>query len=168
MDVFLVARWSFYSEGYGHDGDRPGQVPLLLADGSQAPENFATFLEGLDGVMQALTPRHRVIVVNHFPEYPSSVPKAMLRTLRFGTEAQTKSLAEFEARNGRTIEALHAAAARYGAIEIRPQETFCANDHCDYQRDGAPLYIDNVHLGPAGNALLLDLLRDVPARHQSD
>ena len=31
MDVFLFARWSFYAEGYGHRGDRPGLVALLGA-----------------------------------------------------------------------------------------------------------------------------------------
>ncbi|MEQ9258094.1 MAG: acyltransferase family protein [Roseovarius sp.] len=160
MDVFLMARWSFYSEGYGHDGDRPGQVPLLRADGTQAPENFPAFLEGLEGTMEALSARHRVIIVNHFPEYPSSVPKAMLRTLRFGTPAQEKTLEAFEARNGRTVAALSDAAERFGAIEIRPYEDLCASGTCDFARDGVPLYMDNVHLGPAGNAILEGLVME--------
>lgn len=158
MDVFLMARWSFYSEGYGHDGDRPGQVPLMREGEGTAAENFPAFLDGLDEVLDRLTDRHRVIVINHFPEYPVSVPKAMLRTLRFGTAPQVKTRAEFDARNGRTVAALRAAAEKYGAVHVAPHELFCSDAICDYQQGGVPLYIDNVHLGPLGNDLLLGLL----------
>ncbi len=158
MDVFLMARWSFYSEGYGHDGDRPGQVPLLRQGEGEAAENFPAFLQGLDEVLARLSDRHRVIVINHFPEYPYSVPKAMLRTLRFGTEPEVKTRAQFDARNGRTVEALRKAAEEYGAVHIAPYDLFCSDEICDYQREGVPLYIDKVHLGPLGNELLLELL----------
>ncbi len=168
MDVFLIARWSFYSEGFGHYGDRPGQVPLLVEGQGQAPENFPAFLAGLEGTLAALSERHRVIVVNAFPEYPSSVPKAMLRSLRFGTEPRVVTRAEFHARNGRTMAALREAAERFGAVHVAPEDAFCTGEICDYQRDGRPLFIDNVHLGPAGNMLLRDmLLAAVPPRPQT-
>lgn len=165
MDVFLMARWSFYSEGYGNYGDRPGQVPLLREGEGQAAENFPAFVKGLEETLQALSGRHRVIVISAFPEFPASVPKAMLRSLRFGTAPQVVSRAEFEARNGRTVMALRQMAERYGAIHVAPYELFCGPEVCDYQRDGAPLFIDNVHLSPKGNDLLLELLlRTVPER----
>lgn len=161
MDVFLMGRWSFYSEGYGNRNDAPGQVPLLTESGKAAPENFPAFVDGLDQVLARLSQRHRVIVINHFPEYRSSVPKAMLRSLRFGTPAQVHTLEDFEKRNGRTVAAIEAAAEEYSAIHIRPHDVMCASGVCDYAHDGKPLYIDKVHLGPEGNALLLLMLDEV-------
>ncbi len=67
--------------GYGHRGDRPGQVALLGPDGSAGEENFPLFAESLSAAVARVAEKHRVIVINHGPEFPTSVPKSMLRTM---------------------------------------------------------------------------------------
>jgi len=155
MDVFLFARWSFYAEGYGHRGDRPGQVALLAPDGTAAEENFPLFADSLGAAVAKLAEKHRVVVINHVPEFSSSVPKSMLRTMRFGSEPLNLTVAQFEARTGRTVEAVRAAAEENGAVHVAPAELFCDDKTCHHAQGGVPLFIDNVHLGPRGNALLL-------------
>jgi len=166
MDVILVARWSFYSEGYGHWGERPGQVALLHPDGSEAAENFPAFTAALEETLERLTARHRVIVVNHIPEFPASVPKSMLRTMRFGTEPLRVTRGEFERRTGRTVEAIAAAARRHGAVHVPAHEVFCDAELCHHQKGGMPLFIDNVHLGPLGNDLLRRAVEEALAREE--
>ncbi|MEQ8895553.1 MAG: acyltransferase family protein [Roseovarius sp.] len=155
MDVFLFARWSFYAEGYGHRGDRPGQVALRDAGGDAAAENFPLFAESLRAAVARVAEKHRVIVINHVPEFSSSVPKSMLRTMRFGSDPLRLSVEQFEARSGRTVEAVQEAAEAGGAVHVAPAALFCNDTVCHHEQGGVPLFIDNVHLGPLGNDLLL-------------
>lgn len=164
MDVFLMARWSFYSEGYGNIGDTPGQKPLLRADGSRPEDGFALFAGALDTTIARLTGRHRVIVINHIPDFPASVPKSMLRALRFGTEPLRVGRAAFERRSGRAAAAVRRAAEAQGALHVAPYEWFCDAAVCNYQIDGVPLFIDNVHLGPLGNEMLRQAIDEVLQR----
>ncbi|WP_397543947.1 SGNH hydrolase domain-containing protein [Roseovarius salis] len=166
MEVILMARWSFYAEGYGHYGDTPGRMTLLGADGHPVKDTFAAFANGLDRVLERLGARHRVTVINQFPVYGFSVPKAMLRDLRFGTGARVQTRAAFDARNGRTIAAVRAAAERHGARHIAPHRVFCDDTRCDFQMDGRPLFVDHVHLSRWGNAVLGRLLPGVDIRER--
>jgi len=166
MDVFVMARWSFYAEGYGNFGDAPGRKPLLRADGSVAPDTFAAFAEALDATLERVSARHRVIVVNHLPDFAESVPKAMLRALRFGTDPPRLSRAEFERRSGRAAEVVAQLAAGHGALHVAPYERFCDGVLCRHQIDGEPLFVDNVHLAPRGNALLRDEVEAVLDRER--
>ncbi|WP_422028276.1 acyltransferase family protein [Roseovarius sp.] len=160
MDVVMFARWSYYSEGSGHGGDRPGSVPLLRADGSVAKDGFALFEESLNAAIARVAARHRVIVINHVPEFLESVPKSMLRTMRFGSEPLHLSREAFDERRGRTIEAVARAAEENGALHVAPHELFCDDGVCHHEVDGIPLFIDNVHLGPKGNEVLLFVLNE--------
>ena len=160
MDVFLFARWSYYSEGSGHGGDQPGKVPLLRADGSAADESFPLFVESLNAAVARVAERHRVIVINHVPEFLESVPKSMLRTMRFGSDPLRLSREEFDERRGRTIEAVARAAEENGALHVAPHELFCDDGVCHHEVDGVPLFVDNVHLGPKGNEVLLFVLNE--------
>jgi len=161
-----MARWSFYAEGYGKFGDAPGRKPLLRADGSVAPDSFAAFAEALDATLERVSARHRVIVVNHLPDFAESVPKAMLRALRFGTDPPRLSRAEFERRSGRAAEVVAQLAAGHGALHVAPYERFCDGVLCRHQIDGEPLFVDNVHLAPRGNALLRDEVEAVLDRER--
>ncbi|MEQ8292120.1 MAG: acyltransferase family protein [Roseovarius sp.] len=150
MDVFLFARWFYYSEA----------EPLLRPDGSVAEENFPLFVDSLNAALDRLTARHRVIVINHVPDFPQSVPKSMLRTLRFGSEPLHLSREEFDALRGPTIEAVARAAEAHGAVHVAPHDLFCDDGVCHHEVDGVPLFVDNVHLGPKGNEVLLFVLNE--------
>ena len=164
MEVFLVARWSFYSEGYGNIDNTPGEKPLLRADGKRPEDNFALFAEALETTIAHLSERHRVIVVNNIPDFPASVPKSMLRTLRFGTEPLRVTRDEFERRSGRAVAEVRRVTEAHGALHVAAQDWFCDADQCNYQIDGVPLFIDNVHLGPLGNEVLQQAIASVLER----
>jgi hypothetical protein len=144
----------------GNFGDVPGSVPLYYEDGTKAPENFPAFVEGLDGALARITERHNVILINSFPKYESSIPKAMLRNLRFDAELPELSRDVFEASQGGTLDAVADLANKYDVPLISPHDVLCESDTCAYAKDGMPLYMDQVHLGPLGNDLLLDILNE--------
>lgn len=160
MDVFLMGWWSYYSEGFGNFGDTPGSVPLFLEDGTQAPENFPAFVAGLDAALARISARHRVILINSFPKFETSIPKAMLRNLRFGSDLPVLTREVFETRQGRATEAVARLAEKYDVTLIEPHRTFCGEEVCKIQENGFPLYMDQVHLGPYGNDLLLEIVLD--------
>jgi hypothetical protein len=99
-------------------------------------------------------------VINHVPEFPESVPKSMLRALRFGTDPVKVTRADFDRRSGRTVEAIRQVAEAQGVLHVAPYETFCDDTVCYTERCGAPLFMDAVHLGVLGNEILKDLVKE--------
>ncbi|MEO0750971.1 MAG: acyltransferase family protein [Pseudomonadota bacterium] len=158
MDVFLMSRWSYLAEGLGHFGDVPGQVPLIQSDGSTAPENFPAFMEGLEKSLARLTARHNVILFMTMPKFDTSVPRAMLRNVRFGAQLPVQTIADYEAREARTNAAVLALAEKYDVTVLSPHEELCATGICVIEMDGMPLYMDQVHLGRRGNDFLREYL----------
>lgn len=158
MDVFIMARWSYYSKGYGSFGNVPGKVPLIYEDGTRAPENFPAFVDGLDRALARISDRHNVILINSFPKYETSIPKAMLRNLRFGADLPSLPRDVFDAREGETLGAVADLAEKYDLPLVNPHEVMCMDLDCVYAKDALPLYMDDVHLGPLGNDLFLEIL----------
>ncbi|MEL6992395.1 MAG: acyltransferase family protein [Pseudomonadota bacterium] len=168
MDVFLLSSWSYLAEGMGHFGTVPGEVPMLLDDGTMAPENFPEFMKRLEMTLQRISPRHNVVIIQSFPKYKTSIPKAMLRNLRFGAQLPVETRENYGARETRTNEALEALALKYGATLLSPQDMLCETGTCIYEIDGLPLYSDSLHLSERGNAFLLEMLFDVMGQERDD
>ena len=168
MDVFLLSSWSYLAEGMGHFGTAPGEVPMLLDDGTTAPENFPEFMERLEMTLERISPRHNVVIIQSFPKYKTSIPKAMLRNLRFGAQLPVETRENYDARETRTNEALKALALKYGATLLSPQDMLCETGTCIYEIDGLPLYSDSLHLSEKGNAFLLEMLFDVMGQERDD
>ncbi|MEM9321028.1 MAG: acyltransferase family protein, partial [Pseudomonadota bacterium] len=164
MDVFLLSRWSYLAEGLGHYGDVPGQVPMYLDDGTIAPDNFPEFMKRLEMTFERISPKHNIIIIQTFPKYDTSIPKAMLRNVRFGAQVPVQTRADYEAREARTNAAVEALALRYGATIISPQDVLCETGTCIIEKDGMPLYFDQVHLSDTGNEMLRDMLFDALGR----
>ncbi|MEL7279443.1 MAG: acyltransferase family protein [Pseudomonadota bacterium] len=160
MDVFLMSRWSYLALGLGHFGDVPGQVPMFLEDGSVAPDNFPAFMERLDKSLARLSARHNVYLFMTLPKFDTSVPRAMLRNVRFGAQLPVQTIAEYEAREAETNAAVTEIAQRYGVTVLKPHKILCETGTCIIEMDGLPLYMDQVHLGPRGNEFLRDYLFD--------
>ena len=160
MDVFLFGRWSYYAEGYrNHESNTSGQVGLVDASGQQREdENVDIFADGYRAALDRITARHRVIVINQVPVYPYSVPKEMLREVRFGTPPTPKSASDFQARSGRAATLIATEAVSRGITVVSPHEVMCAQDNCLLSMDGTPLYIDQVHLSRRGNDMLRDMI----------
>ncbi|MEO0371996.1 MAG: SGNH hydrolase domain-containing protein, partial [Pseudomonadota bacterium] len=160
MDVFVMGWWAYYAEGLRNFGTTRGEVPLVLAVGREAPDTFAAFADGLDAMLARVAQRHRVIVINSIPKYETSVPKAMVRALRFGTDLPVLTRAEFDAVQGRATQAVADLAAKHDALLVEPHRVFCDDRLCQMAQDGLPLYMDQVHLSVTGNALLLQIVMD--------
>ncbi|MEO0773340.1 MAG: SGNH hydrolase domain-containing protein, partial [Pseudomonadota bacterium] len=160
MDVFIMGWWAYYAEGLRNFGTARNEVPLLLADGREAPDTFTAFQDGLDAMLAHVSRRHRVIVINSIPKYETSVPKAMVRALRFGTELPELTRADFDAVQGRATQAVADLAAKHGALLVEPHRVFCDDRLCRMEQDGLPLYTDQVHLSVTGNALLRKIVMD--------
>lgn len=160
MDVFIMGWWSYYAEGLRNFGTLRGDVPLIYADGRQADDTFPAFEEGLDAMLARISQRHRVILINTIPKFETSVPKAMLRAFRFGTELPVLTRAEFDAVQGRATQTVADLAEKHGVLLVEPHKVFCDDALCQMDQDGVPLYMDQVHLGVRGNELLLDMILD--------
>ncbi len=162
LEVFLLARWTYYAEGYDDQrSNTPNEAPIVDATGQQLPgTNFEIFVPVFEKLLDKIGARHKVTVVNLWPVAPYSVPVAMLRNARFGTRIDPITLEIFNNRGGRVVEYVNTAATSRGMRVIAPHETLCASGTCILHDNGVPLYVDQTHLGQAGNRMLLEMLLD--------
>lgn len=160
MDVYIFARWSYYSEGYySHKSTTPNQIKFLDANLKTIKQkNIAVFEKALRKTLEEVSQRHRVIVINQIPVFPFSVPKAMLDNLRFGAELKEKSSDEFMRRSGDTIARINTITRALNIETIEPHKTFCPSVLCYHEIDGKPLLSDHTHLSITGNEILYKLL----------
>ncbi|MEM6942041.1 MAG: SGNH hydrolase domain-containing protein, partial [Pseudomonadota bacterium] len=135
-----------------------------LDDGTIAPDNFPEFMKRLEMTFERISPKHNIIIIQTFPKYDTSIPKAMLRNVRFGAQVPVQTRGDYEAREARTNAAVEALALRYGATIISPQDVLCETGTCIIEKDGMPLYFDQVHLSDTGNEMLRDILFDALGR----
>ncbi|MFK7941132.1 MAG: acyltransferase family protein [Roseovarius sp.] len=161
-EVFLMARWSYYAEGYeDHRSWTPNEAPIMDRDGRALPgTNFEIFTPAFEALLDEIGQRHRVTLINQWPVASYSVPVAMLREAWFGAKQAPITLEDFEARNGRIADYIIQVGQSRGMRVVSPHETLCASGICVLHRDGVPLYVDQTHLGPEGSRVLLDLLLD--------
>ena len=168
MDVFLFSSWSYLAEGKGHFGTVPGQVPMLLDDGTTASDNFSEFMKRFEMTLERISPRHNIVIIQSFPKYQTSIPKAMLRHLRFGAQLPVETRGNYDARETRTNDALATLALKYGATLLSPQDVLCETGTCIYEMDGLSLYFDSLHLSEKGNDILLEMLFDTMGQERDD
>jgi peptidoglycan/LPS O-acetylase OafA/YrhL len=161
IDIYLFARWSYYSEGYdSHKSNTPNQVKFLDVNLETInEENIVVFEKAFSQILEELSQKHRVIVINQVPVFPFSVPKKMLNNLRFGVELSEKKPDEFVRRSGRTIELINKIAQSLNIEIIEPQKTFCSEALCYHEIDGRPVLSDHTHLSITGNKMLYELLQ---------
>lgn len=167
MQVILFARWPYYAEGYGNVA-RTRSAPVGLLDDSGARTGshpFDGFALALRETLRRIPEKHSVTIIGTVPDYPYSVPNAMLKDMRFGRVRPPATRLTFEAETGRTMAVMQRVARDMGARLVEPDRVFCPYETCLQEIDGDPLYADHTHLSARGNVLLRDvLLKDLPRR----
>lgn len=162
MEVILFARWSYYGEGFHNQRSNTPNETGLVDDAGKVltGENFAIFAPAFEALLDEISERHQVTIVNLWPVVPYSVPVKMLREARFGTHVEPVTLQGYEARNGRVVKFIQEAGAARGLRVVNPHEQLCASGTCMLSSDGVPLYVDQTHLSHKGGEMLRDMLLD--------
>lgn len=160
MEVILLSRWTYYGEGYDDQrSNTPNEAPMVDRQGNILPgTNFEIFAPAFEALLDEIGTRHKVTIVNLWPVAPYSVPVAMLREEWFGSRTVPITLDAYNARNGRLVDFIAQAGQARGMRIVAPHEVLCATGTCILHDDGVPLYVDQTHLGPAGSAIMRDLL----------
>jgi len=160
MEVILLSRWTYYGEGYDDQrSNTPNEAPMVDRQGNILPgTNFEIFAPAFEALLDEIGARHKVTIVNLWPVVPYSVPVAMLREEWFGSRTVPITLDAYNARNGRLVDFIAQAGQARDMRVVAPHEVLCASGTCILHDDGVPLYVDQTHLGPAGNAIMRDLL----------
>lgn len=159
--VYLMARWTYYAEGYDDQrSNTPNEAVMVDREGNVLPgANIEIFEPAFAALLDEIGARHEVRVINLWPVAPYSVPVAMLREAWFGTyDVPPITLEAYEARNGRVVGLIERLAGARGMQVLAPHQVLCASGVCELQEDGVPLYVDQTHLGPAGNRVLERIL----------
>ncbi|QGX98145.1 acyltransferase [Roseovarius faecimaris] len=160
MTVYLMARWTYYAEGYDNQrSNTPNEAVMVDRAGAELPgPNIEIFEPAFAALLDEIGERHEVKVMNLWPVAPYSVPVVMLREAWFGTYVPPITLEAYEARGGRVVALLERLAKERGMQVFAPHETLCATGTCVLHEDGVPLYVDQTHLGQAGNRVLERML----------
>lgn len=161
-EVFLFARWAYHAGGYSDDFNLlSGSVGFVDENGNPVQgDSFELFERGLRDLLRQIGPKHRVTIIGPAPETQQDVPRQMIKALRFGTEFPPLARETFEKRTRKTIELLKRISREEGVGYIDLTGYFCDASECRQQIDGVPIYADQVHLSPLGNAILLRALED--------
>lgn len=162
-DVFLSARWAWWTEGL-RIGDRAWEFrSLVMIDGGAvgARDNHAVFALGLDRTVATLRAAgKRVWLIGPVAEIGRNVPRYFFLRgaglLDNSVQIRPTRVA-FEQRQSFALQTLAEVGERHGAGLLWPHRLLCGSTHCDVARNGAPLYYDDNHLSARGAEILAPL-----------
>jgi peptidoglycan/LPS O-acetylase OafA/YrhL len=152
--VFLVARWSLWSEG-----TLPSQSATAftaISDDETVErgrmENRRVFARALQRTVARLRAAGKsVIIVGPTPEYGVAVPQLLALSARWNLAAPGGLAAEtYRRRNAFVVSTLTAVAAANAARMIDLGPLFCAKPECVMVHDGKSLYSDEDHVTMQG------------------
>lgn len=151
-DVFMVSRWTIYSEGHG-SGHSVGRPVLLQDENSQQTslaENRRVFAEGVERTAAALRDLGKnVYFVTQVPESHLDVPSAVARAKWFGRDLHDLDITadEYRERNEFVLMEFEKAVDQFEVRIIPLGERFCDEGKCSFSEGGNPKYRDSNHLG---------------------
>jgi len=162
--VVLSAQWANFTAG-----SREGLAPVTYGNARRSLDNPAAF----DAAMRELAARlrgqgRRLILVEPVPEFPVSVPEAIMRSAWL--EEKRLTVAEpvpFVERNADALATLAQFQVQTKAEVVRPRELFCdpALELCKVaDARGVPLYRDRGHLSTAGASFVAEALAQALAQ----
>lgn len=168
--VFLVSRWTVYSDGHNEDGPQSGKRTLIASashsDATRASSKLA-FADGLKRTVAALRDAGaRVVLVEQVPEHQALVPTLLARAAATGRDPAEFTLgkATHLARQAYVVSQFDKLAKGEDLARIDPAERFCPADRCIMSQDGDVLYNDYQHVTTKGARWLRPLFTDEFAR----
>jgi peptidoglycan/LPS O-acetylase OafA/YrhL len=165
-DVFLIGRWSAYTEYSRYARDRELRDVTPVNKAVSLEDVHSDFGLALDDVLDRLRAIGlRAIIVAPVPEIGVDVPTTLAhRRMRGLSEDFGPTRAAFEARNKTILDRL---AFMDGRVQrVYPHLVLCDGPTCAVTRERKPLYFDDNHLTPLGVASIVTIFEPIFADHQ--
>jgi len=154
--VFLVSRWTVYSDGHNEDGPQSGKRTLIASsnhkDSTRASSRLA-FADGLKQTLDFLKQNGvRVILVEQMPEHKSEVPTVLARAVANGVDPTDLALRKREhlSRQSYVVSQFDVLAKEPEVVRLDPASLLCPDDHCLMADGKTVLYNDYQHVTSAG------------------
>jgi peptidoglycan/LPS O-acetylase OafA/YrhL len=155
--VILAGRWAIWAEGvrYKRESRFPDLIPIVSPThrGVTIRNNADAFLEGLELTVRALSNAGRnVWLVGPIPEVGFDVPRSLfINTLGVTSTFDIRpTYEEFRERQNRVLAAFANVSEKFHVKIVWPDRALCDEVRCDVERDGRPLYSDDIHLSIFG------------------
>ncbi len=161
--VFLISRWTVYSDGHNEEGPQSGKRTLIASaahsKASRASSKLA-FADGLERTLAALKGAGvRVVLVEQVPEHQALVPTLLARATATGQDASDLALGKptHLARQAYVVSQFDRLASGGKVARIDPASLLCPADRCMMSESGNVLYNDYQHVTTIGARLLKPL-----------
>ncbi|GGA98973.1 hypothetical protein GCM10007414_10000 [Agarivorans gilvus] len=159
VPIMVINRWSYYL--YGEAGERK-----LNLTKQQFLAKEKLLANGLHSTWCGLVNERRVIFVTPTPEFDGNVPKAVAKSLAFGSVMPSVSLEDYQNRNRVVIDSINALHEQCGVDVLYTKDYLCGEEYCDAQLSSRPLYFDDNHLSEFGNRALTSAFEGLFIRHR--
>ncbi len=154
--VFLISRWTIYSDGHNDDGPQSTKRTFIGSashkDRSRVSSQKA-FAESLDITLAALAKAGaRVYLLEQVPEHYALVPTLLARAVAAGTNPATirLPLEDHLARQSYVVSRFDKSAQPPGVVRLDPASLMCDDQGCKVVDGAVTLYNDYQHLTGTG------------------
>lgn len=154
-NIFLVARWSVYTDGHTPGGTESGADPLVQTIAPSTSRGASdTFLRALNETLTAIVrPGRNIYLVTGVPESAWHIPFSLARsTLALGPrldQLQPRRI-EVDARQRRVLQVFDRVATRPGVHILSMSDQLCDATVCQIAERGHSFYRDADHLSAFG------------------
>ena len=165
--VFLVSRWSLYTEGHDPKGPQSGKTNFIGSENHNVRSRASSkkaFSEGLEKTMKFLVSRRiDVVLLEQAPEHRFLVPTilAKIRALRQEPKAFGRIRKNHYARQSYIASQFDAVAKQHKVMRIDLASRLCNGDTCLMSDGKAVLYSDYHHLSKTGALWISGLIAPV-------
>ena len=154
--VFLVSRWTVYSDGNNEDGPQSTKRTFIGSASHQERTRQSSqlaFAEGLEKTLQALrSAGARVILVEQVPEHTALVPTLLARGVAAGIDPAQIGLPlkVHQARQSYVVSQFDQLAKEPDVVRLDPAARLCSEAGCKVVDGTITLYNDYQHLTASG------------------
>ncbi|MEM7429289.1 MAG: acyltransferase family protein [Pseudomonadota bacterium] len=154
--VFLISRWTVYSDGHNEDGPQSGRRTLIASASHTTADRASSrlaFAEGLERTLAALKKAGaRTVLVEQVPEHHALIPTLLARVAATGVDPSDLALAKpaHLARQAYVVSQFDRLARGEGVARVDPATRFCPADRCLMTENGNVLYNDYQHVTTRG------------------
>jgi len=166
--VFLVARWSYYTQG-AYNGDSIQYLSASSSGKKSRSESVEAFRHGLSATFKALEAAGiNVVLMLQVPMQRENSDKIYYNSLVSGQVSEANlfdasiSVSQHEEFQHETNAIISAVATEYkNVIVVNPLKYLCVNGRCPVGNKSQSYYFDDDHLSITGSYQLLPLLEKI-------
>ncbi|QHE76716.1 acyltransferase family protein [Hydrogenophaga sp. PBL-H3] len=165
IPLVIVNRSAVYALGHNEPWENDLGVPMVYftkAFHKVSPEFLTEYARQLTDTACQFAKSRRVFLVRPIPEMGVHVPKAVVRAIAWGKDAEISiPLDQYHQRQAFIWAAQDEARDRCGVSILDPLPYLCHEGRCHGAKDGRPLYFDDDHLSEWGNKFLVPMFAEV-------